>query len=164
MIKNFLKQLLQLFVIVAIVSVAADIWRGQSLEEKHIPQLQGLNLSNELVDINQLSQQQPVLVYFWGSWCVVCNVVSPSVNTISNYYPVVSIAMNSGNNDDVRQYLSKNALNFEVINDPESQLSATLGVQVTPLVMIVDQGKLTSYTTGYVSLFGLWWRMVKAQW
>lgn len=33
-----------------------------------------------------LKAQQPVLVYFWASWCGPCRLVSPSVNWVAQHY------------------------------------------------------------------------------
>jgi thiol-disulfide isomerase/thioredoxin len=98
-------------------------------------------------------------VYFWGTWCPVCSFVSPSIDTISQHYPVYSIAMQSGNNKTLKTYMEIENYQFNVINDDNNRIANSLGVQVTPLVMVIDQGKLVHFTTGYVSLFGLWWRI-----
>jgi hypothetical protein len=72
--------------------------------------------------------------------------------------------MQSGDNATLQAYMSTKDYQFNVINDDNNRIASSLGVQVTPLVMVIDQGELVNYTTGYVSLFGLWWRIAWASW
>jgi thioredoxin-like negative regulator of GroEL len=162
--KYWLKQIAIFSVIFLIMSFAVDTWRTKDIDRQALPELQGLTINNQAIDLKALSFEQPILVYFWGTWCPVCSVVSPSVDTISQYYSVYSIAMQSGDNETIKNYINKEAYRFEVINDDNNHIARSLGVQVTPLVMVIDQGKLVNFTTGYVSLFGLWWRIAWASW
>jgi len=162
--KYWLKQIAILGVIFLIMSFAVDTWRTKDIDRQALPALQGMTINNEVVDLKALSFEQPVLVYFWGTWCPVCSVVSPSVDTISQYYPTYSIAMQSEDNETIKDYMNKEEYQFEVINDDNNDIARSLGVQVTPLVMVIDQGELVNFTTGYVSLFGLWWRIAWASW
>jgi len=162
--KYWVKQIAIFGVIFLIMSFAVDVWRTKDMDRQTLPALQGTTINNESVDLKALSFSQPVLVYFWGTWCPVCSVVSTSVDTISQYYPVYSVAMQSGDNETLQSYMREEAYQFTVINDNNSHIAQSLGVQVTPLVMVIHQGELVSFTTGYVSLFGLWWRIAWADW
>jgi thiol-disulfide isomerase/thioredoxin len=162
--KYWLKQMAIFSVIFLIMSFAVDAWRTKDIDRKALPDIQGMTINSEFVDLKALSFEQPVLVYFWGTWCPVCSVVSPSVDTISQYYPTYSIAMQSGDNEILKAYMRTKDYQFKVINDDSDTITRLLGVQVTPLVMVIDQGELVNFTTGYVSLFGLWWRIAWASW
>jgi thioredoxin-like negative regulator of GroEL len=157
--KSWLKQIAFIAIVFLITSFAVDTWRTRGIDRQALPDLKGLTIDNTVVDLKALSFEQPILVYFWGTWCPVCSFVSSSVDTISQYYPVYSIAMQSGNNKTLKAYMERESYQFSVINDDDNRIANSLGVQVTPLVMVIDQGELVNYTTGYVSLFGLWWRM-----
>jgi len=162
--KSWLKQIVIFIFAFLVLSFIVDTWRTKDIDGQALPSLTGMTIYNESVDLKALSFEQPVLVYFWGTWCPVCSIVSPSVDTISQYYPTYSIAMQSGDNETLKAYMSAEEYQFTVINDDDNQLAQSLGVQVTPLVMVIHQGKLVNYTTGYVSLFGLWWRIAWASW
>ena len=162
--KYWLKQMAIFSVIFLIMSFAVDAWRTKDIDRKALPDIQGMTINSEFVDLKALSFEQPVLVYFWVTWCPVCSVVSPSVDTISQYYPTYSIAMQSGDNEILKAYMRTKDYQFKVINDDSDTITRLLGVQVTPLVMVIDQGELVNFTTGYVSLFGLWWRIAWASW
>ena len=157
--KSWLKQIAFIVIVFFITSFAVDTWRTRGIDRQVLPELQGLTIDNKAINLKELSFEQPILVYFWGTWCSVCSFVSPSVDTISRHYPVYSIAMQSGNNKTLKTYMELENYQFNVINDDDNRIANSLGVQVTPFVMVIDQGELVNYTTGYVSLLGLWWRI-----
>ena len=90
--KQFAIFLLLAFIITAVV----DVWRGKDFPKDNVPALVGTTLSGEMIDIAELSKNQAVVVYFWATWCPVCSFVSPAVETLSAYYPVVTVALSSG--------------------------------------------------------------------
>jgi len=162
--KSWIKQIAIFTVIFLIMSFAVDTWRTKDINRQALPELQGLTINNEAIDLKALSFEQPILVYFWGTWCPICSVVSPSVNTIAQHYPVYSVAMQSGDNKTLKAYMAAEEYQFTVLNDDDNHLAKSLGVQVTPLIMVIHQGELVNYATGYVSLFGLWWRIAMESW
>lgn len=154
------KQLLLWLLLVIVVTSVVDIWRGKDIPRDNLPQLQGITLEGTEVDIGLLSQDQAVLVYFWGTWCPVCNFVSPAVNQMSAHYPVVTVAMNSGEDEKLKKYLQHQGYGFDTINDNDSKIARDWSLQVTPTLMVFKDGELKYYTTGFTSLPGIWWRMI----
>ena len=161
-ILDFVKQLLIYFVAFIVIAAAVDWWRGRDLPKSDIPAFNEPTLSGEVVDLQSLSQDQVVIVYFWATWCGACRVTSPSISRLSRYYPVVSVAMSSGSDDVVRRYLDKNQYLFDVVNDDEQRISESWSIPVTPLVFFIKNGKVVDYTTGITLLPGLFWRAFKA--
>ncbi|OEF23401.1 protein disulfide oxidoreductase [Vibrio rumoiensis] len=156
---GWLKQLMLWLLFAIVITTAMDLWRGKDIPRDNLPPLQGITLQGKSVDIATLSQDKAVLVYFWATWCSVCNFVSPAVNQISKYYPVVSVAVRSGEDQKLQQYLQYKEYQFETINDNNHRLSSDWSLQVTPTLMVFKNGKLEYYTTGFTSLPGIWWRM-----
>ncbi|WP_299793613.1 protein disulfide oxidoreductase [uncultured Shewanella sp.] len=145
-----------------VFSAGLDMWRGRDIPEDTLPGISGITLSGESVDIAALSSDQAVLVYFWGSWCPVCNLVSPAVDILATRYPVVTVAMNSGSDDKMVRYLKHKGYEFEVLNDSSNSIAKAWSVQLTPTIMVFKDGELKHYTTGFTSLPGMWWRMLFA--
>lgn len=115
------------------------------------PQLQFLTLSHQPIDLQRLSQQRPVLIYFWGSWCGSCRQTSPRVNDLSKQgdYPVVTVAVESGNAKEVKNYLNQHQWQFVTINDEQGGIFDAWQGQVTPSFVIVHQGKMVQGLTGF---------------
>ncbi|ABV38152.1 redoxin domain protein [Shewanella sediminis HAW-EB3] len=154
------RQLALLILFSMVFSAGLDMWRGKDIPRDDLPNISGISLKGESLDIAALSRDQAVLVYFWGTWCPVCNLVSPAVDVLSTSYSVVTVAMNSGADDKMVKYLKHKEYDFEVINDSSNDIARDWSVQLTPTIMVFKDGELKHYTTGFTSLPGMWWRML----
>lgn len=157
---GWIKQCFLWLLLIIVVTSGIDIWRGKDIARDNLPQLKGITLKGTEIDIQSFSKDKAVLVYFWGTWCPVCNFVSPAVNQISASYPVVSVAVNSGPDHKLKKYLQHKGYNFETMNDSNNLIADQWSLSVTPTLMVLKEGKLIHFTTGFTSLPGLWWRMV----
>ncbi|MGJ8582436.1 MAG: protein disulfide oxidoreductase [Psychromonas sp.] len=137
-----------------------DLWRAQSIASGNAPALVATSVQGEQVDLFAMSQDKPVLVYFWATWCSVCTTVSPSVNFVSGDMQVVTVALNSGDQQRVKQYLNAKEYDFTVLNDPKGTISKAWGINLTPTIIVVDKGEITAVTTGFTSPIGMWARML----
>lgn len=45
-----------------------------------------ISITDAEFETEVLTAEQPVLVYFWASWCGPCRLVSPSIEGIANTY------------------------------------------------------------------------------
>ncbi|OAU96357.1 Membrane protein, suppressor for copper-sensitivity ScsD [Moraxella catarrhalis] len=125
------------------------------------PNLQLNDYQGTAIDIAAISQESPVLIYFWGSWCHVCTITSPKVNQLhQDGYSVVSIAVKSGDDAQLGQYLQRHQYHFTTINDTDGQIFANWQGQVTPSFVILYQGKPVQRFTGIAPLWSLKLRML----
>jgi len=138
----------------------ADFWRAQSIASGQAPELIATSVQGGKVDLIAMSQEKPVMVYFWATWCSVCSVVSPSVDFVDNNMQVVTVALNSGGSTRVKQYLDAKEYDFTVLNDATGAIGKAWGISLTPTILVVDKGQITSVTTGFTSPLGMWARML----
>lgn len=120
------------------------------------------SIDGNIHDIAALSQERPLLIYVWATWCSICRYTTPSVNKLAKEGGnVVSIAMRSGDNAKLARWVEKKQLKIPVINDENAALSQQWQVSVTPTLVIVSKGNVVSTTTGWTSYWGLklrmWW-------
>jgi len=155
-----LKSLLGYVLFFLVVGWGVDLWRAQDLVSGKAPQLTAVSVQGEAVDLFAMSQEKPVLVYFWATWCSVCSTVSPSVNFVSDGAQVVTVALSSGADERVQRYLGAKDYDFTVINDEKGLISREWGISVTPTLFVIDKGEISSVTTGFTSPFGMWARLL----
>lgn len=155
-----LRQALILVVMFVLITTAVDHWRSRQIPEQVIPDQQLALLDDTPIDLLALSHEQPVMVYFWATWCGVCRLVSPSVSWMAGgERAVVSIAIASGDNERVQAYQDAKGYRFDTINDPRNQLARAWGIVATPTILILKDGEVASSTTGFTTPLGMWLRL-----
>ena len=120
------------------------------------------SIDGKLYDFTALSQERPLLIYVWATWCSICRFTTPSVEKLANEGGnVVSIALRSGDDAKLERWVEKKQLTVPVINDERGALSQQWQVSVTPTLVVVSKGQVVSTTTGWTSYWGMkirmWW-------
>ncbi|MET0107587.1 MAG: protein disulfide oxidoreductase [Candidatus Thiodiazotropha sp.] len=125
------------------------LWQTRDLAEGPAPALSGHTLHGEWLDIGKFTER-PLLVHFWASWCPICKVESGGIESLSKDYPVVTVAMQSGSENDVTEFLRQNQLRFPVINDPDGKLSIAWRVTGVPTSYIIGgDGRVRFSSVGF---------------
>ena len=158
-LKRWTKETLKFVVIITLFSIAIDAWRGRDMPSETLPELAINTIDGDWVDIKKMSFEEPVVIYFWATWCSVCTLVSPTINWFSDNHQVVSVAITSGDDKRVQQFMRYKEYNFPVVNDPKGNISRNWGVTATPSIIIVKDGEISSITTGVTTPMGLWLRL-----
>jgi len=160
-VTRWAKELAVLAVLLLVITLVMDRFRApQAPPEFDTQELQ--TLSGETLSLAALSQEKPLLVYFWAKWCGVCKFTTPTVSELTaKGENVLSIALRSGDNQQVERWLTAKGLQMPVVNDPQGTLSARWNIGVTPTFVIIDKGNVVQSTTGWTSYWGLklrlWW-------
>ena len=147
--------------VVAIIGFCVALYHQRNMVSGIAPDIQAPLVSGKSFNLDEARSEGPVLIYFWGSWCPVCLVVSPAVDSIaqdalSNKHNVLSIALTSGNDADITKYQNEHAYTFETLNDNDGRYSQQWGVLVTPSIFIINQqGEVTYVSTGVTSEWGM---------
>ena len=153
--QHWLIQLLQIVIIVTVVSVGMDWYRTKDIPKQNAPALSAFMSSGQYVNAIKKSHEEPVVVYFWATWCPACKFVSPSVNWISGHYSVIGVSGSSGNEERVKQFMMFKDYRFNNINDPKSKIMQDWKVVVTPTIYVLRNGEITSITTGISTPMGI---------
>ncbi|WP_312183771.1 protein disulfide oxidoreductase [Pantoea sp. CTOTU46764] len=159
-LKRWLREALLLVLI-----VAAALWGMDWLRAPQLPAdlaQQPLTSLQGEVNLVELSQDRPLLVYVWATWCGVCKLTTPTVAAMSQQgYKVASVALRSGNDTRVATWLEKKGLQGVAINDESGALGQRWDIQATPTFIVLHQGKVISTSSGWTSAWGLklrlWW-------
>ncbi|GAJ48430.1 protein disulfide oxidoreductase [Aeromonas salmonicida] len=156
------KEALWLLLFGVVISTALDFWRSPALPEGN--PLPTLTLQDgTTADLQAMSRDKPLLVYYWASWCAVCRFTTPTVEQLwQDGENVLTVALRSGNTQQLSKGMGKKGLTFPTHNDERGDLAARWQVSVTTSFLIVKDGKVVSTTTGWSSGLGLKLRLAWA--
>ena len=158
-IKKILKNLIKYTIFFIIVLNIVSYFKGIDLnKEKFSIQ------SFELIDGSnyEIKNDKTLLVNFWATWCPICALEEQNIENLSKDFEVITIATQSGSNEEIEKYLKDKNLSFKVVNDEYGLLSGEFNVKAFPTTFIYDKNKNLKFTeVGYTSTFGLklrlWW-------
>jgi thiol-disulfide isomerase/thioredoxin len=103
---------------------------------------------------------QPVLVYFWATWCGVCKATQSNVDALARERPVLSIASQSGSAAEVNAYVREHGIVPKVAVDPHGALAKRFGVRAFPTTFVIGRdGEIRHVEVGYTTELGLRLRM-----
>ncbi|MBR9727445.1 redoxin family protein [Shewanella intestini] len=151
------KQCRDLFILIAVLFAVAT-YMQRDMAKGIAPNILAVDINLQPISEFNHSPPQATLVYFWGSWCSICSITSPSVNRIFlDGTPVITVAVASGSNTQVTDYLTDHDYQFPVINQSEQQsYSQQWGAFGLPAIYIVDKhNQIAFVTSGATSYWGL---------
>jgi len=156
--KVILKELLITLVLIAVVSNIVSYLRKPNVQTSALTaQTFTLLDGSKYTSSNNTG---PLMVHFWATWCPVCKTEEGNIARVSQYYNVVSVAVKSGSDSEVKTFLKENEITFNTMNDRKGTLSYKYDVNVFPTTFIYDKkGELVFSEVGYTSTLGLFIRM-----
>lgn len=145
--------LLLLFVISNLLSY---IRKPELLTDK-VPNIKAKLLGGNSVKIED---GKPLIIHFWATWCPTCKLEAPNIEYLSKKYNVITIAVQSGDDEEVKSYLKERKLTFEVINDENAVFTRNFNIRAYPTTLIYDKkGKLQFSEVGYTTTAGFLTRL-----
>ena len=158
------KEALWLLLLALINTTLLDLWRSPALPEGSPLPVLTLQDGTQ-ADLQAMSRDKPLLVYYWASWCGVCRFTTPTVEQLwQEGENVLTVALRSGSDEPLRAGMAKKGLTFPTHNDESGDLAARWQVGVTPTFLVIKDGALVSSTTGWSSAWGLRLRLLWASW
>lgn len=153
--KKYIKETLIAIVLIFIVSNVIGYFRSVNVKAKdNYTLLLNKKTINGTSVKELLSQKKPLILNFWGTWCPVCK---QEVSTLSNLAKrediiLLSVAVNSGSNEKISEYLKQKKIKFLVINDYYGKLAKAFNISVYPTTIFFSKNrkniiKDSGYTT-----------------
>ncbi len=150
-ILKYTKEILLFIITITVFANGVSLYRSMDLNKAPLP----LSL--------HVDNTKPIMVHFWATWCPVCKAEIDNIQSVSENYQVITIAVKSGSDEDIQKYLDGRDLNFKVINDSDGYLAEQFGVNIYPTTFIYDKNKNIIFSdVGYTSTWGLTLRMLWA--
>ena len=160
-LKRWGREALVMVVVLLTIVFLMDWWRAPKMPTT-FDSTPLHTLDGQAVTLSALSEDRPLLLYFWASWCGVCRYTTPSVaQLVGEGENVMTIALRSGAPQEISRWLAQKKVQLPVVNDASGELSRTWQIGVTPTLVVLYKGEVVSSTTGWTSYWGmkvrLWW-------
>ncbi len=160
-IKKYLKETLLFFVILAVASNAISYYRSLDLNKNKFDINRFILLNNKIYTV---PKNKPLLVHFWATWCPTCKFEASNIEAVSKDYEVITIAVQSGSQEDIQSYLKEHNLSFNVVNDHDGYFSRKFNIKAFPTTIIYDKKLNQKFSeVGYTTTAGLYSRMKLVQ-
>lgn len=159
-IKHYLKEIIYFVIIITIFSNVISLYKSQNLSDAplHIKSFELLNNKTYILHDNK-----PILVHFWATWCPTCKLEASNIEFLSKYFEVITIAVNSKDNQTIQAYLDDHDYSFNVVNDNNNILASQFKIIGLPTTFIYDKNKKLVFSdVGYSSTFSLYLKMLWA--
>lgn len=158
-LQSWAKEIAITALLVLVLSNAISYLRSPDIQDKTLPQIDTLLIDQELYS-SEDAKGKPLLIHFWATWCPTCKLEAGNIQSLSQSYNVLTVAVKSGSDEKIKNYLNEHSLEYKVINDAQGILSSQFKVSAFPTTFIYDkEGKLSFSEVGYTSTLGLYLRM-----
>lgn len=130
-------------------------WMQRDMVSGVAPDIMATDLHGEQVSLTEY-RGEPLLLYFWASWCKICEFGDGAVDSVSKNWPLLSVAMQSGDQHEVAKFLQSQNLQWRTIADQSGELARRFGVAGVPAYYILDANGTIRFTErGYTTSWGL---------
>ena len=156
-LKKYIKEILIFTIVLAIAMNVVSYYRAQDLNKNSLDIKSFKLLDNKNYDVNT---SKPLVIHFWATWCPTCKLEASNIQKLSKDYEVITIAIQSGTNKEIKEYLKNNNLTFNVVNDETGFYSSKFNIEVFPTTLIYDKEQNLKFSeAGYTTTLGLYSRM-----
>ena len=153
--KSHLGTLAAMFAIV----IGVGAWQTRDMPAGVVPDFTATMVNGQIITLSQwraANPGQPVALHFWADWCPICRLEQNSITRVSADWPVLTIAMQSGDVAKVRTVLTQRQLPWRTALDPNGQITRSYGFKGVPAWVVVDaNGQLRGASMGYTSELGM---------
>ena len=164
-IKKFLKETIVTLILAYILVSVIGYFKRPKLSFESLP-----TMTIPMVDGGEFQSSayhdKPLIMHFWATWCPTCKLEISNFNTLAKEYNLITIAVQSGSNEELEKFMKEKGLQFPLINDQNGQLAKKFAIKAFPATLIFDKdGKVAFSEVGYSSTWGMklrmWWLTLK---
>lgn len=138
-----------IYLIAALLIFIAPIFVSFNSLSGQPPQISQRTLTGDAIE-------NPKFIYFWAQWCPTCKNMQTPISEVLKDYAGLTVAVKSGMEFKVKDYLTEQQLNWLTVNDENGVIAKHYSVKAVPTVFILNsQGEIAFVTQGYMSEFSL---------
>jgi thiol-disulfide isomerase/thioredoxin len=154
-----------LFLLTAFAAI--HFWQTREMAGGAMPPLAGPLADGRQTSLEAVIRDaggRPVLLYVWSSWCPICRAEEGTITALAEDWPVLTLAMQSGDPDTVAKFMRERGLAYPALVDTQGELAWRLGVRATPAWFVIDRsGTIRFSGMGYTTGWGLRARLLWTQ-
>lgn len=158
-IERILRELIWTALLVGLVLMVVSSLRGGLQLPEIAPDFRTTSLDGKAVELSKM-RGQPVVLYFWATWCSACKITSPTVEQFAANHPnvhVIGVAMQQ--EEEVRAQLGDNKRSFAIV-PVNAEILEHYPVRSLPTTVAIDaQGKVLWSRQGVLLPGELNWHM-----
>jgi len=117
-------------------------WEIDDIVGKKAPDFTLKDIDGRDVSLSSL-RGRVVLINFWATWCPPCRSEMPSLNSLYKEYRgkgLVVLAISTDRRmSDVKDYVSKNTFEFQILLDPDMRVSRSYKVFSIPTTFLIER-------------------------
>jgi thiol-disulfide isomerase/thioredoxin len=141
-------------------------WQARDVPHGAAPSFTALMAGGRSVSLDEWRATHPgktVGVYFWADWCPICKAQEGSVDALRADWPVLTVAMHSGDTAAVSKVLRERGLDWPTAIDADGGIASRYGLHGVPALVVVDgRGEIHSVMVGYTTALGMRLRLWRA--
>jgi len=154
-LKKIVKEIVIALLMIFVVSNVMSYLRKPTLESNVLPQIE-VKLLDGSAFSSKAIEGKPIIIHFWATWCPTCKLEAGNIQSVSEKYTVLTIAVQSGDDRKIESYMKKNGLDFKVLNDVDGVWAKKFKVEAYPTTFIYDsKGELRFTEVGYTTTSGI---------
>lgn len=152
---------------VLLVYAGIHLWQTRHLASGPAPSFSApiANPQANSIDFDHWRQQhagRAVALHFWADWCPICRLEEGNISRLQQDWPVLAVAMQSGDASRVQVVLKRRGLDWLSAVDADGAVARRYGLASVPAFIVVDaQGRIRFAELGYTTQAGmrlrLWW-------
>lgn len=143
------------YVFLVLAFFSAQTFVNRALVSGAAPDIQATTVDGQAFALSQFGGQ-PALIYFWASWCGICETMRHSINAIADDYPVMTLAVQSGDATEIKHYMEAHQINIPVMLDRDGAIGRRYGIRGVPAAFILGPDREIRFSTvGYTTELGL---------
>ena len=159
-IKHYTKEIIYFIIVMTLLANIISIYRSQDLSQTPLD-IQSVKLIDNTT--YTLPKNRPILIHFWATWCPTCKLEASNIDFLAKHFEVLTIAVSSGSDYEIQNYLNEHSYTFRVVNDKDGSLRSKFQIAGFPTTFIYDKNKRLCFSeVGYTSTLGLYLRMLWA--
>ena len=160
-IRSLLKEIVIYGIVLIVLANIISYIRSPEVDVK--PDFTGRMIDGSTATLEEFSGK-PLILHFWATWCPTCKLEAPAIESLSGEYQVMTIAVESGDDGEIGEFMQEKGYTFPVLNDNDGTIRRHFKVKAFPTTFILDKnGEIVFTEVGYTSNIGLRIRMKLAE-